>query len=724
MRIREIRQYPLKLFQNKFYSFSIIDEADSSFYIKDEVSGQIYSNDSYQYFFCIRQKTFPSVWNGFRGDEPVMPSLKASKLKNVKFQLKSGQGDSKTLEINGELTFGRTVKDIFHIKQEFIFSHGKDYFEEIIHVQKEGSGNYEVDSVNFGFNFKVRDNSWLNDMDKLRVVGVPFRKKPTGELNDFSLWELLNKIQFGEGWVITSGKQGLLINKYSQDMIETSAIGLTNNESMARLRFGGVYFSGWQVAKYDRPRQKRSDHTIELEKRLNSNQKISFGLTRHTFFKGGWKEGYKKYRSFLISRGHKLPENYQAKIFMNAYYNLAIAKYDRKQIENYVTKGKEVGAEFLYLDPQWNVEMAGEIWNEKKLGKAEKFAQHIQKKYNMGVGLFIMGSYHPSIEAVCTAEHGGDPTKIKRVSEKEVIENNRKLFPEGSLRIDSGGNECWDFCYCSSAWKEEKTNRLLKLAKAGIKYMPFDFHPWEGPCYAKNHGHSVPGSIEDHCKGLLEVVQSVHRDYPDITIEFHDPISGGVADRPTPLYYMHGLPYSYDEIWAFEFMDSPLVFLLNGQALSLYYYNLCYEVPLCLHFNMEQDNENCLGFWWYASTVRHLGFGGFNNLKQMSRYARAIKTYKRFRKFFTNGRFSGLDEMTHIHALDNSFIVMVFNITNKTIHKRIKINLSEIGLSDFTAKLKVESKKLRNLTKWNIKRNILDIDCLLGPMQPLLIQTT
>lgn len=345
----------------------------------------------------------------------------------------------------------------------------------------------------------------------------------------------------------------------------------------------------------------------------------------------------------------------------------------------------------------------------------EEFVKYIEKKYQMGVGVHVMGSYHPSIKVVCMTEHGGDPTAIKQASEDEVIEYNRRLYTEGSLRINAYGKECWDFCYASSFWKKEKVKRLLTLAKAGMKYFPFDFFPWEGACYAPNHGHPVPSSIEDHCRALIDVIQEVHRKYPDIIIELHDPIAGGVPDRPTPFYYMHGLPYSYDEVWAFEFMDSPLVFLLNGQALSLYYYNLAYEIPLCLHFNMEQDNENCLGFWWYASTVRHIGVGGFNNPKQLKRYGKAIKLYKRFRKFFTYGRFFGIDEMTHLHVFNNNIIVMVFNLTNKEIKRKIKINLSETGL-------KIRRIQSVSQGKWRLKGKMLNIECTLEPMQSRLIE--
>ena len=50
--------------------------------------------------------------------------------------------------------------------------------------------------------------------------------------------------------------------------------------------------------------------------------------------------------------------------------------------------------------------------------------------------------------------------------------------------------------------------------------------------------------------------------------------------------------------------------LLSGKALSLYEYNLAYDIPLYLHIHCGQDNQQMLAFWWYASTCRHLGIGG------------------------------------------------------------------------------------------------------------------
>ena len=56
-------------------------------------------------------------------------------------------------------------------------------------------------------------------------------------------------------------------------------------------------------------------------------------------------------------------------------------------------------------------------------------------------------------------------------------------------------------------------------------------------------------------------------------------------------------------------MWAPMEDLLSGRAITLYYYNLAYGLPLYIHIDLRADNQNALVFW-NASTCRHLGIGG------------------------------------------------------------------------------------------------------------------
>jgi hypothetical protein len=78
----------------------------------------------------------------------------------------------------------------------------------------------------------------------------------------------------------------------------------------------------------------------------------------------------------------------------------------------------------------------------------------------------------------------------------------------------------------------------------------------------------------------------------------------------TPVYYKHGLPGSYNEIWGFELMWQRMEDLHDRRARSLYYHNLVCNVPVYLHTDLRDDNEHCVVLWWYASTCRQPGMGG------------------------------------------------------------------------------------------------------------------
>ena len=106
----------------------------------------------------------------------------------------------------------------------------------------------------------------------------------------------------------------------------------------------------------------------------------------------------------------------------------------------------------------------------------------------------------------------------------------------------------------------------------------------------------------------MTVVRAIKSEFPGLTIEAHDRIAGEFL----PLYYQHGTENAHDELWGFEYMWDPYTDLLSGKALSLYEYNLAYDIPLYLHINSAHDSPTMLAFWWYASCCRHLGIGGLD----------------------------------------------------------------------------------------------------------------
>ncbi len=158
----------------------------------------------------------------------------------------------------------------------------------------------------------------------------------------------------------------------------------------------------------------------------------------------------------------------------------------------------------------------------------------------------------------------------------------------------------------------------------------------------------VPLSREEHAAGIMTVVRAVKAEFPALVIEAHDRIGGGL-----PLYYQHGSAHDHDELWGFEYMWDPYADLLSGRALSLYEYNLAYDIPLYLHINSAHDSPALLAFWWYVSCCRHLGIGGLaEGDEQWPRLVEAMGRYRELQPWFARGRFVGIDRFTHLHVLD------------------------------------------------------------------------
>ena len=129
--------------------------------------------------------------------------------------------------------------------------------------------------------------------------------------------------------------------------------------------------------------------------------------------------------------------------------------------------------------------------------------------------------------------------------------------------------------------------------------------------------------------------------------------------------------------------------LRSGRAISLFYYNLGYALPLQCTVNMDNDNDACLGFWWYASTARRIGICCRSyNEERMKAYREAVAQYKAYRDCFSRGEFHAIDEVVHIHVLaeEQRCVVNAFNLTEWPVKRDVEIRLNDLGLlGDFTA---------------------------------------
>jgi hypothetical protein len=176
----------------------------------------------------------------------------------------------------------------------------------------------------------------------------------------------------------------------------------------------------------------------------------------------------------------------------------------------------------------------------------------------------------------------------------------------------------------------------------------------------------------------------VHEKHPDVEIELHDPIIGPGVPRYCPTYILHGKPGSFDVLWGYEFMIHTEEDVLTRRSASLYYVNLAYTIPIYLHIDLRTDNEQAMGFWWYASTCRHLGIGGKSkNPKTWQAHKDAMKTYLRLKPFFTQGEFYGIDESIHVHTLPDQEVAVIncFKLDDSAEPMIFQFKLSEVGLS-------------------------------------------
>ncbi len=442
---------------------------------------------------------------------------------------------------------------------------------------------------------------------------------------------------------------------------------------------------------------------------LAAGETLACGVSHYELVDGGWKQGYYAFRRYMSSLGKRFPETYNPPVHWNELYNLSwslgdgSSRYTLKQLYREAEIAADMGCEALYLDPGRDTVEGSTIWDERHFGIGLKeFVQTIRERYGLSVSLHLMSHT-----------------------------NSKEEYP-GMYRKDEGGNlvRCWNgakVCM-QSDWKREKTARVLKLAEAGVAFFMFDFQEYHPACHDRSHGHEVPLKRQRHAEGINEVIRNVKEAYPGIYIEAHDRITTGLQDYH-PLYYQYSPPHSFDENWGFEYMWDSYLDLISGKAISLYEYNLAYEIPLYLHINIGQksglmeggqsvgpDNSNMLAFWWYASTVRHLGIGGVSDpdSEPYKRLKSAMATYMQLQEYYKRGTFFGIDEMTHVHALANRnrAVLNFFNLSGEPIRRQVRLTPEEAGLHSIQA--------IRGVTGVRKVKNEVSFEIELMPLCPSL----
>lgn len=583
-------------------------------------------------------------------------------------------------------------------KHELIHSQQDSYIEEKISINNESESEVRIEDIKFGF------RKSLSEKESFRLIAVPFRVQVDGKVHDYSTQDFLDEkftnsnepMSWAEGipplsdngklrseaWLMTfnendlkdSHKIGLLIAKYNNQNIEMSVAEVERKNETANLIFGGVGFS-----LFNEP------HKATI---LAPGETFNFGATRYEIYNGGISDGYALYKKWLNDKGHGFPKDYNPPVNWNELYDVGWYHSNPEKLKQFYTrealmeearKAAEIGCELLYLDPGWEVCEGTALWDEVRLGTPKDFTAEVKKRYGIDVGYRDTGYLYRDEFPHQWYWKGKD--KDER-GQKWRIPNYEDV---------------WRFCACCKEYRDEKIRRLRKITEQGLKFMMFDEYAWFGPCYAKDHGHPAPSTPEEHVRGMYEIIEKVRETSPDLLVEAHDPVWPW-AVRYLPVYYRQGFGAgaSYQENWGFEFMWDCLNDLKSGRAMSLYYYAMATDIPLYLHISMIPDNDNCVFFWWAASTVRHLGIGGkYHNLdpriqekygadpeKRWNAYKEAMNLYKSLKPYFVRGEFYGVHEYAHLHTLDgkNGGVLCLFNLHEEKMKIGAEIPLEKLHL--------------------------------------------
>ncbi len=601
-----------------------------------------------------------------------------------------------------------------NIRHRFYIPENEDFLEERIMLRNKGRINIVLRGYRFGFRKKLQMPKRYGgpgiDVEDYRIVALPFRLTPDGTKYDYQLDDLYQgryqTAQFfnparlvqevvdkgrsrSEGWAWTDGENGLLIVKYNPTNIEYSMLDTERRDGETYLSFGGA-----SPSLYNEPVEVRN---------LRANAEVGFGITKYHFYEGLWRRGAYIFREYMDSFGHSRPEDYSPILLWDSEYEIGrhgsdpdqlAANYSLEALESEARNAQEMGCEAIFLGPGWETSEGNTIWDSDRLGEVEQFVARMRDEYGLKVGFKAIGrSYSDDFRGMY------------------------RRRPDGSIGFYAPyhNKPFYEPCYCTPKYQQIKMGRIGKLMDAGMSFVSFDEFDWRGSCGDTSHGHPTPTTPNLHSIAVADIVRGVREKFPQVNISMHDPVwPWGI--RYLPAYYLHGLGESFDELWGFDFTWNALDDLLSGKALSLFYYNLAYDIPLHLNISMENDNDNCLAFWWYASTVRHLGIGGRkgNNIR-FAAYKAAVQEYKALKCMYTQGTFYALDELTHLHADIESgrAVVNAFNLTDKAMSRTVEIRLPEIG---FFEEMEVQG------ADHEVQGSKLVLNLEIPPFSPLLIK--
>jgi hypothetical protein len=691
-------------------------------------SGRVVADEDY----CYQLTVAGTSDSGYHGGP-----LACQRVRTTAWSLEENEEDS-TLVLLGQLDFGPQGPTNVRLEHRFTLSSTGGVVEQLSLMHHRGRDHLDLSALRFGFRKTLFDRSrfaWRPGADVGQLVAVPLRRF-AGQATDHHFasyaaadlhpeeWTKRRSLpaRSAEAWLWCDPEGGFLVAKYNQDHIEFSVAdgnyvvpraktGASADLQLERLHSDRnlcLRFGGAGVAR----------GCPEHASQLLPGQRVDFGPSVIEVFSGDWPSGFARYKTFLKSKGHVVPARYEPKVHWNELYKLGwrcgsnAPLQELPELWEEARRAGEAGAQTFYFDPGWDLFEGSAIWDAERLGPLEDFVARLQQEFGLGLALHLM-MHTKSLE---------EDARIYRRRADGTIDLWRDSTPYVGGYV----------CPASPVWQEQKIARLRALALAGVSFLMFDFLSYERggleladhdrstvqTCWSSDHGHCVPITREEHSAGIMKVVSAIKSEFPDVTIEAHDRIAGEFL----PLYYQHGSSEAHDELWGFEYMWDPYTDLLTGKALSLYEYNLAYDIPLYLHINSAHDSPTMLAFWWYASCCRHLGIGGLGpDDKQWPALVEAMRTYRRLQPWFARGRFIGLDALTHLHVLDapGTAVLTAYNLNANRAKRSVTIETATLGLHAEPAHLAPGSSGLADVRADN---GALIVDLDLAPLSPVVIE--
>ncbi len=633
--------------------------------LTDAYSGLQFADSAYHYYACIQ-----------RGDRIIhLRGMLHPRLSEE--DTRAG----KKVVLSGYLAdeYGQSY---IRIRHTFYVPEEEEYLDEEIQLQNAGSEAVSLLGYSFGFRKRVARPVQYGgpgiDVEKYRIIAIPFRLQVDGKKHDYQLGDLyfgsyecsesenpkLSNREIvdrgwgrSEAWAWTDGEHGLVILKHNPESIEYSILRTEREPDGKRY----LIYGGAAPCLYDEPAEGRT---------LSTGQEIVFGNTRYHFYEGLWRRASYLYGEYMRGLGYGLEENYEADLVWTTEFGLppqygqrkqTFAFYNKESLDEEAKKASRVGCEALLLGQGWESEIGSSLWDEERLHNAKDVILDLRTDYELKIGLATTGrSYSDSFPDMY-----------------------RKTFSHTTgYYAPYTKHPFYEPCYSAESYIHEKCRRTSAIVSSGVDFVTMQDYDWRGPCFEKGHGHDVPTNPNLHARGVKSISERLSERHPEVTFEMSDPVwPSGV--RYLPVYYLQEPEGKTREISAFGLGAYPLDDLLSGRAFSMFYYNLAYDLPLFARLNADNDNLECLAFWWWASTVRHLAIGGrIDDSNKLEAYKKAVDKYLEHKDLYVKGRFFGIDELTHVHVLadEGKAVLNAFNLTDVSTERKVEVNLSDLHL--------------------------------------------